>query len=378
MINPSAETCCGCSACESICAHKAITMEPDALGFLVANIHPELCVDCGLCDSVCPFLSKVSDDRKNNVPKAYAARHKDISEVATSRSGAVFISVSDYVLNHGGVVYGVSFDNAFVVRHQKANNKKGRDAFKGSKYVQSDLRGVWKDIRSELIDGKDVLFSGTPCQTAALLKFIPARLQQNLYVTDIICHGVASPAVWAEYLKWIERKEGSEIIAVDFRDKEIWGWDGLHRESFRMVNSQNKKTFPFTVYQPFLIRTSCHHCPYATLNRPSDLTIGDLWSWEKVCPELNSDKKGVSLVMCNTSKGEELLNAISSNIHIKPVNLSDCIQPNLQHPTPEDFRSQSFKSDFVNRGFNYILRKYYGYTLYNVLKHKIKRILGRY
>lgn len=35
--------CCGCTACASICAHKAISMQPDALGFLYPVIDESKC-----------------------------------------------------------------------------------------------------------------------------------------------------------------------------------------------------------------------------------------------------------------------------------------------------------------------------------------------
>lgn len=376
MIKPSPETCCGCSVCEAVCTHGAITLRPDALGFLVAEVNPELCVECGICDKVCPFEQTLDKDKPQ--PKAFAARHIDSNEVSTSRSGAAFIAVSDYILERGGSVYGAAIDENCLVAHKRATSKDERNAFKGSKYVQSDLRNILQAIRADLAEGKEVMFSGTPCQTAALQKSIPTRLQEKLYVVDIVCHGVSSPAVWQEYLRWIERTEGNRVISADFRDKEIWGWDGLHRESFRLAGSHKKKTYPYTFYQPFLIRESCHHCPYANLNRPSDLTLGDLWSWQKVFPSLNDDKKGVSLILCNSSKGEKLLNAVRNQLTIKPVDIADCIQPNLQQPTRKDARQEAFESDFKVRGFDYVFKKYYGHSCLKMLKQYIKRILGRY
>ena len=40
--------CCGCTACASICAHDAITIQPDAMGFLYPVVDTEnaLIADC--------------------------------------------------------------------------------------------------------------------------------------------------------------------------------------------------------------------------------------------------------------------------------------------------------------------------------------------
>lgn len=164
--------CCGCTACASICAHDAITMQPDVMGFLYPVVDKDKCVDCGLCEKVCAFNDHYDTSLNLPKPDAYAARHKDMHEVETSRSGAAFIAISDYVLENGGVVYGAGYANHFRVVHKRATTKEERDEFKGSKYVQSDLDHVFRQVKKDLKDGLTVLFSGTPCQTAGLNSYI--------------------------------------------------------------------------------------------------------------------------------------------------------------------------------------------------------------
>ena len=160
-INNPAD-CCGCTACASICNHDAITMEPDALGFLYPKVDESKCVECGLCEKVCAFNDNY--DKSLNLPKpdAYAARHKDMDEVMKSRSGAAFVAISDYILEQGGVVYGAGYKDHFRVAHKRATTKEERDEFRGSKYVQSDLTGVFRMVKQDLKNGLTVLFSGTP------------------------------------------------------------------------------------------------------------------------------------------------------------------------------------------------------------------------
>lgn len=374
MIN--IELCCGCSACESVCSHRAIRMNADALGFMYPIVDESLCVDCGLCSKVCPFVREASVLYSIHPLKVFAARHNIIKEVETSRSGAVFIALSDEVLDKSGVVYGAGYTGGFRVVHQRAITREQRDSFKGSKYVQSDLRGIYNKVKNDLKDGRLVLFSGTPCQTAALLNYTPPRLRRNLYVVDVVCHGVASPQVWNDYITYVEKKEGQKIVGVNFRDKQVFGWSGLHRESFTFSDG-SKHCYSLTFYQPFLIRKSCHDCPYATMSRPSDITIGDFWGWERVDGTINADDKGVNLVLCNTDKGVSLFNAVSSHLQIIPAEKGQYEQPNLQPPTEEHPLRKPFEEDFTEYGFNYVLHKYWKVSMKERMKWRIKRLIGK-
>ena len=188
--------CSGCTACESICPKDAIVMQPDVLGFLFPVVNKEKCVDCGACERVCPFNDDYDKTFNLPTPDVYGGRHKNMAEVETSRSGAAFIAISDWILEHGGIVYGAGFAEHFRVVHKRACTKAERYEFKGSKYVQSDLRGVFRQVKQDLKDGRIVLFSGTPCQTAELASFIGrGDLREKLYLVDLVCHGVPSPAV---------------------------------------------------------------------------------------------------------------------------------------------------------------------------------------
>ena len=233
-INNPAD-CCGCTACASICTHNAISMQPDSLGFLYPKVDETICVDCDLCDKVCAFNDNYDTSCNLKEPLAYAARHKDMSELETSRSGAAFIAISDYILEQGGVVYGAGYADHFRVIHKRATCKEERNEFKGSKFVQSDMNTVFKQVKKDLRDGLMVLFSGTPCQTAGLNSFIGKKLRANLFLVDVVCHGVPSPYMWRDYLTYLEQKQGSPIVWVNFRDKQMYGW-GAHHETFKFKN----------------------------------------------------------------------------------------------------------------------------------------------
>jgi len=235
MVNP--EDCCGCSACASVCAKDAIVMVPDALGFLYPQVNLDKCVDCGLCERVCSFNDKYDKSLNLLKPDAYAVRHKDINEIEKSRSGAAFVAISDCILENGGVVYGAGYAEHFRVIHKRATTKEERDEFRGSKYVQSDMNNVFRQVKEDLKNGLVVLFSGTPCQTSGLNAFVGKKLRENLFLVDIVCHGVPSPYIWEDYLCYLERKQGSEIYWVNFRDKQEFGWTA-HKETFKFIKTR--------------------------------------------------------------------------------------------------------------------------------------------
>lgn len=226
--------CCGCTACVSICAHNAITMQPDAMGFLYPVVDKSKCTDCGLCEKVCSFNDDYDTSLNLLQPDAYAARHKDMNEVESSRSGAAFIAISDWILRQGGAVYGAGYTDHFRVVHKRATTKEERDEFKGSKYVQSDLTGIFRQVKKDLKNGMIVLFSGTPCQTSGLNSYVSKKLRENLYLVDIVCHGVPGPYLWRDYLTYLEKKQGDKIYWVNFRDKQEFGWTA-HHETFKFV-----------------------------------------------------------------------------------------------------------------------------------------------
>lgn len=385
ILDPS--QCCGCTACASVCAHDAITMQPDALGFLYPVVDTQKCVDCGLCDKVCAFNDDYDKSLNLSQPTAYGARHNDMNEVATSRSGAAFIAISDYILEQGGVVYGAGYTDHFRVVHKRAVTKEQRNEFKGSKYVQSDLTGVFRQVKEDLRAGITVLFSGTPCQTAGLNSYVGRKLRANLFLIDIVCHGVPGPYIWRDYLTYLENKKGLEIIQVDFREKKRSGWQA-HKEAFKYSdNGENieiRGNYTHLFYKHIMFRHSCGTCKYTNLQRPSDITIADFWGWQKTDPTINADDKGLSLVLCNTEKGQQLFDAVKERMTVIPAELENCLQPNLQHPSEIHPQRMDFERDYARKGFEYAMKRYgdlgwrYKVKLYVAsIKRHFKRIIGR-
>jgi coenzyme F420-reducing hydrogenase beta subunit len=392
LIYERKEECCGCTACKSICPKQAISMIPDKEGFLYPSINQELCIECDLCKKVCPFSDNYRTSGNYDQPLVYAAKHKDDNVRMNSSSGGMFTAISDYILDIDGVVYGAAFDEKFVVRHQKAETAEERNKFRGSKYVQSNLIGVFEDIKKELKKERTVLFTGTPCQNAGLRSYLHNNYE-NLYLCDIVCHGTPSPLIFEDYKSFMQNKYKSRIKELSFRDK-LLGWRS-QAVGIQFINQKayTKEASEDIFYRLFLtnmiLRESCYNCKFCNLTRPSDITIADFWGVEKSMPDFD-DNIGISLVLINSPKGQQLFESVSKDLYYRESNTIDCLQHNLHSPSQPSPRRNKFWQDYKNKGFEYVLKKYAGYglvprlkkTVVKVIKkigllHVVKRVLGR-
>lgn len=352
--------CCGCEACKAICPKKAISMEEDEKGFAYPKINKDVCIDCGQCVEVCNFRKF---NAFNGEPLAFAARHKNKKEIESSRSGAIFIALSDYVLNKGGAVCGCELLKDNTVVHSIKFNKNEVDKFKGSKYVQSNMNSVFPQCENILKEGKWLLFSGTGCQVHGLISYLGLRKinREKLITLDIVCHGVPSPKVWKNYVDAISKKEKDTLINVNFRDKSIFGWKE-HKESYTFKNGKIKTSNDWArvYYSHNMFRDCCYECPYTTPSRMSDFTVADCWGIEKVAPRFNDDK-GVSLLIVQSERAFKIFKEVSNCIDFDAIDLKLVLQPQLIHPVQKGAHFDKFWSDYSEdskRCINkYFLRK---------------------
>ena len=188
--------CCGCEVCADMCPVGAIEMVEDGEGFFYPRVVKSKCIDCGKCLECCPE-KKVPDTMNSyKFPIAYGVKHKDENTRLKSRSGGIFTALSDIVLNKSGIVYGCGMTEEFVVKHFRAETEEERNLMRGSKYVQSRMEGICRQIIDDLKADCYVLFSGTSCQVQGIRNAVPTALQSKLFLVDIVCHGVPSPKVW--------------------------------------------------------------------------------------------------------------------------------------------------------------------------------------
>lgn len=374
------EDCSGCSACKSVCPKDAITMKPDERGFLYPFIDEAKCVDCGKCKGVCEFNDNYDKENLLEAPKVYAVKHKDNSVRDRSRSGGMFAACADYILNSkNGVVYGCGFGENLDAVHMRIDSYKDIKPLQGSKYVQSDMGDCFRMAKEDLDDGKYVMFSGTPCQSAGFRSYVGDY--SNLIVCDLICNSIPTPKVYKDYREFIENKYKSKITRFNFRDKSC-GWN-THIESYELENSEKifSKFYTELYYMRTITRPSCTACKFTNTKRPSDITLGDFWGVDKVVENFD-DNKGVSTVMLNTEKGVDLFDKIKNDLYFEEVSLDDIVamQPRLQkNNTALSAQTDRFWRDYQKYGFEYILKKYTGYGGYKTkIKRKLLKRLGRW
>lgn len=358
------ENCCGCSACICTCPEQAIIMQPDEEGFLYPKIDDVRCVDCGLCTEVCVFQTDTVHVSNREEPKVYAVKHKSDAVRQFSSSGGAFTAISDLVLASGGMVYGAAFDAQLRVHHRAANTAAQRDAFRGSKYVQSSLGIVFTEIRGALNMKEDVLFSGTACQVAGLKSFLFSSHTKtdNLLTVDVICHGTPSPKLFAEYISLLEIVHQSSVENFFFRSK-VNGWGFTQQAIFSNGTEDHVSELSQAFKELFLsnicLRPACHNCKYTNIFRPSDITISDYKGIDEILPEF-SDVLGVSAMMVNTAKGNNVFHQIEKDLISFPGEIHRLAdkQLNLRQPTPANPNRDEFWRDYYLNGFGFVIDKY--------------------
>ncbi len=342
--------CTGCGACYNICPVNAIRMESDSEGFLCPVIKDDICTSCGLCYNKCPAVNE--DIYFNNAqPEVYAAYAPDEIRMESS-SGGMFTVLAEHIIDKGGYVAGVRWDEKFSAVFDIVEKKEDLALMRGSKYVQSSTGLIFRKIKQLLNDGKTVLFTGVPCQTAGLRHFL-GKDYDNLYIVDILCHGSPSPKSFEEFLKCaVNSIEGnddiSQIESIEFRNKHRHGWG--HSIIIKLKNGMeyDKTRNATNWYNSFLnilnCRRVCGQCRYNTLPRQGDITLGDFWGIESVMPDSNYHK-GVSVVTLNNEKGQRLFGEISDKLEFKrQSNIDDAKKGNWN--LVGSSRAHKFRNDF--------------------------------
>lgn len=357
MIVANRADCSGCAACANICPKNAITMTRDTEGFAYPKINPELCIKCGKCDATCPALNYVKNS-PTDFPTTFVATYDNDKILRYSSSGGIFTALSELVLNDGGIIFGAAFDKNWHVFHTSARTLDELENLRGSKYVQSQIGDVYRQVRDAL-KSKKVLFSGTPCQCAGLRHFLGGD-HENLLTVEIICHGVPSPGVWESYIG--EMGHRNNITHVNFRSKRK-GWSSTIDINFfdrgHTMSSNSKNLYGKLFLNAISERPSCSECKFRYPNGKSDLTLGDAWGINDFAPEM-FDSRGVSVVFLHTDKGRKFFE--QTHLKSKLVNFPNALNKNkfFITPTAADPRRADFFADFAASDDKFaVIEKYY-------------------
>lgn len=322
------DSCSGCHACFSVCPVGCIQMEPNKEGFLYPIINQELCINCGLCQRTCDIVNEKRDTEI--VPTAYAVVSNNEEERLNSSSGGVFALLCRNVLAENGIIFAVEF-NAKEKRIQHVGIELHEDIYKlqGAKYAQSVIGDVFHQVKKNLEEDRLVLFVGTPCQIAGVDAFLGKRYN-NLILVDFICHGVPSQKLMMKYLNQFV-KEDFTGVRINFRDKKF-GWQYYsfliekdNKTIYRKISKEDRYLCAFIKNK--ILRKSCYKCNHKTLDRKSDITLGDFWGISSIAPEMNDDK-GTSLILVHTEKGQKLIRQIEPSAKVRKVDTQIAIKHN--------------------------------------------------
>ena len=382
--------CTGCSACANACPEQCIQMAADAEGFLRPKIDSSQCVVCGTCQNVCPVLHPKAH---GNETVAYAAVHKDDAIRLESTSGGVFSLLCQWVLDHGGIVFGAAYADDFSVAHGCVEKASDLSKLRTAKYAQSAIGDSYRRAKTFLEQGRYVLFSGTPCQIGGLRTFL-GKDYGRLLTVDLICHGVPSPAVWEHYIQYRGEQDaqGERPTSINLRSKES-GWAGYSirfdyagGQTYRMPNSQDPYLRCFV--KDLCLRPSCYACSFKGIDRCSDFTLGDYWGVWSQLPELD-DNQGTSIVLLHSEKAKRIWPELLSGMKAVQVDADQCFSENpsaLSSATEPDDR-QMFLSRYQSEDFSDLADELAPIpippkpqtSVTSVLHraaHKIKRMLG--
>lgn len=324
--------CCGCSACADACREGAIRMEQDEEGFAYPRIDRIRCTDCGRCGEVCPLRNIEECFHRERIYLGMQAKEEGLRSV--SSSGGMFSILAQYIFKQQGIVYGAAYNNGMEVLHMRAEDGKQLDALRRTKYVQSRLNGIYREIEGLLKQDRWVLFCGTPCQAYALKLYLKKEYSR-LVIVDLVCYGVPSPGIWASYVKYLEQKHGGSLTDFSFRDKR--NRDNGHGCSYKIdgityTGSLYEDIYSRMYFKNYILRPSCHDCRFCRIARCSDFTIGDFWEMERVRKDMD-DGMGTSVVILHTDRAKEIWDGVKDQTRWFLCKKEEILQPRLTVPT---------------------------------------------
>lgn len=397
ILNMDKTQCCGCAACANICPTGAIVMEADEAGFEYPRILQDKCVGCGACESVCGFRNSKIESKCIG---AFAGASADPEVLHTSSSGGIFSEIADDVFADGGIVYGACMKetgNGVQLYHLGVSSKEELRALRGSKYFQSSIGSVFREIKEELNRGRRVLFCGTACQVDGLNRYLK-KPYDTLLTVDIACHGVPGPQIYRDYISWLKKKYHAEDIQIRFRDKKKNGWQ--HGAVIRIIKkngsvrekkiSYQMSSFYIAFMRGQILRDSCYSCEYSYRHRPADITLGDYWGIQVEHPQLLKrnggpldEENGISCIMINTEKGREAFDRCKKRLTVIESSVEKIIRKNpaLREPPKRPQDTEAYREAYRNEGFDGIERlyrqkygkKYWIFAIKNMIPNSIKR-----
>ena len=366
------EKCTGCMSCLDACHVDGIDVKRGTSGHMFA-ISNENCVECGKCAQVCPILNSV---RLVDFEKKYFAAVTKENNIGNSSSGGTFFHLANMIIKDNGFVYGAALNHDNQLYHIYVDKIDEIPKLQGSKYLQSNMRGIYSHIQSQLKEDRTVLFVGTPCQVHALNNFIPEKYKTRLITVDLLCRGVPSQELFDSYIQWIIQKIGN-FGNYNFRNRNYSGKVTIEIKDKIVVGGKYVNMFNRLYSLGYLMRESCYNCKYCSYNRCGDITIGDFWGINRISSKWK-DEAGVSLLIVNTHKGETVWEKIRDKMDYLCVEKEQCYQQSLGEPCKKPKDYDSFWKLYKRKGFAWVAYLYGRYSVASKLLTKAKKVIWRF
>lgn len=382
------KNCTSCGACAAVCPVDAIRMRRNEQGFYFPEIG-DACIHCGKCERACPVLSPRA--RTDRIwPEAFVVKNKDHDVLMESASGGVFTLLARWIFRQGGCVYGAAWTEDFHIELIRAENEEQLAPMRGSKYVYSHGIQAYRDAAKQIRQGRTVLFTGVPCQIAALYGVLGKGKFPNLYTAEIACHGAGSEGVFDAYLADLQQQSGRRLTRLVHTSKKR-PWTKLIQKYLEYDWADGTRTFRDYARDSYLsffmasycLNEACHHCPFASVPRQADLTMGDFMGYGVVHKRATPSKDGVSALWANTEKGRQLVQALQAEGKSlwEPCSLQECMMFNhaLWKPSPRPGERDRFFAQFARMPYHQLAQQYFGgwrYRLVSRLKRVICRVFG--
>lgn len=351
------KVCTGCSACMNICPQNAITMKNNEYDEIHPFIDINKCIGCNLCKKVCPNNETVKSFKPM---ECYASIRKDNIKRKDSSSGGICAVLYEKYIEIGNIVYGVKFNREEGAKFYRAENIEDIIDFKGSKYVQANMNIIYKQIEKDIIEGKKVLFIGTPCQVAGVKSYFNMKsleFQNNLATVDFLCHGCVPNKYLLDEITTIEKKNKCKCDTVSFRSNDL-------NKNYYLCLKNNDKVFYrkkaekqryfYSFLHSITIRECCVNCKYKQTQRMGDITLGDFLGLGVEIPfKYSNIVNNPSLVLVNTKKGDEMLKLISDQIELWKRPLEEAVKggPSFRNKNGNMVFRKIFRKKYPRNGF---------------------------
>ena len=385
--NGRVNSCTGCGMCSAVCPVDAIEIKLNADGFYRPVVNETKCISCGICKKSCYcYEDRYDSEEPKFTPVCYSAKNKNEEELKQASSGAVSIELMRKCLELGYQVVGVAYDYKTDTAVTKiARTEEELQEFRGSKYFQSNTEEALKRLVKDHSDTKYAFF-GTPCQIYAVSKYCDLKnCRDRFLLVDIFCHGCPSIHLWKKYLESQKKQHAVETFdQIRFRSK-TYGWHEYCIDFLKGSNEYASEKYNDPFFEMFfdkdIMNEACYACKARSSVSKTDIRIGDFWGWQ-----YDLDVQGVSAVIVNSEKGNELFEQVKDKFTTRTFSLEEVVEAQSygeKHTYNEDRRAYLLERLSSEEEIHSIQKKYRtmfskGKNIKRILKNFVKRYGGKY